>query len=187
MKNLTDQEKIAAIRSRNDPAIGEVYRLYRNEFVHLFKQRLQKNSDEIYDIYQEAFLEMCNKVYSNKLNESTLTSTLKTYLYGIGKFMLIASNRNGKSRIMELFSDVPDLIEEDEEIDFDTEKIIQFAVNQIGEPCHTLLVKKYWEDKSGEEIAVELNYKNADTVKTQRYKCIQKLKKNLQDKITYSN
>jgi len=187
MKNLTDSEKISAIHSRNEFLTGEIYRLYRNEFIHLFRQRLRKNNDEIFDIYQEAFLELCNKIFTNKLNESSLTSTLKTYLYGIGKYMLIATNRRNKNKILELFSDVPDVLENETGLDIENEKIIQIAVNQIGEPCHTLLVKKYWENKSGEEIAIELNYKNADTVKNQKYKCIQKLKKNLQDKITYSN
>jgi DNA-directed RNA polymerase specialized sigma24 family protein len=46
----------------------------------------------------------------------------------------------------------------------------------MDEPCCSLLDKFYWEELSGEEIARQMNYKNADTVKTQKYKCMQKLK-----------
>lgn len=185
--NLTDNEKISAIRLKNEYLIGKIYGLYRSEFIHFFKQRLSKSEDAIYDIYQDAFLELCNKIYSNKLDESKLTSSLKTYLFGVGKFMLMAANRKNNKQILELFSDVPDIQDDEPGLGIENEKIVQIAVSQIGEPCHTLLVKQYWEDKSGEEIAIELNYKNADSVKNQKYKCIQKLKKNLQDKITYSN
>lgn len=187
MKNLTDFEKITAIRSRNEYLTGEIYRLYRNEFIHFFKQRLRKNDDVIFDIYQAAFLELCNKIFTDKLNETNLNSSLKTYLFGVGKFMLINTNRKNKNQILQVFNDVPDMPEDEPVIGIgiENEKIIQIAVNQIGEPCHTLLLKQYWEDKSGEEIAIELSYKNADTVKNQKYRCIQKLKKNLQDKIIY--
>ena len=183
--NLTDNQKISAIRLRNEYLIGEIYNLYRNEFIHLFKQRLRKNDDTIFDIYQEAFLELCHKIYTNKLNEENLRSTLKTYLFGVGKYMLINTIRHNKRQILELFNDVPEIPEDEPGLGIENEKIVQIAVNQIGEPCHTILTKQYWEDKSGEDIAAELNYKNADTVKVQKYKCIQKLKKNLRNKIIY--
>ena len=185
MVNLTDNEKISAIRLKNEYLIGKIYGLYRSEFIHFFKQRLSKSEDAIFDIYQDAFLELCNKIHSNKLNESNLTSSLKTYLFGVGKFMLMAVNRKNHKQILELFSDVPDITDDEPGLGIENEKIVQNAVNQIGEPCHTLLVKQYWEDKSGEEIAIELSYKNADTVKNQKYRCIQKLKKELAHMIIY--
>jgi DNA-directed RNA polymerase specialized sigma24 family protein len=69
----------------------------------------------------------------------------------------------------------------------ENENIIQKAVKEMGEPCHTILVKQYWEDKGGEEIALEMNYKNTDTAKTQKYKCIQKLKNELKGKMVYQS
>ena len=187
MKNLTDLEKISAIRVRNEFLTGEIYGLYRNEFIHLYGQRLWKKNDEIFDIYQDAFLEFCNKIYTNKLNEASLTSTLKTYLFGIGKFKVMEANRKN-NKTLELLTEPPDMSDEEEPgFDIENEKLIQKAVNQIGEPCHTILVKQYWEDKSGEEIAAEMNYKNKDTAKTQKYKCIQKLKSDLKGKIVYQS
>ena len=179
MKKLSDPEKISAIRSKNEYLTGEIYELYKNEFFNLFGKRLWKNSDEIYEIYQDTFLELCNKIYTHKLNESNLTSTLKTYMFGIGKYKLMATNRSNKNAMLELLSEIPDIIEDEPDLNLENENKIQIAVNQLGEPCHTILVKHYWEDKSSEEIANELSYKNADTVKTQKYKCMQRLKRSL--------
>jgi DNA-directed RNA polymerase specialized sigma24 family protein len=179
MKKLSDIEKISAIRSRNEYLTGEIYELYRNEFFNLFGKKLWKNSDVIHEIYQDTFLELCNKIYTHKLNESNLTSTLKTYMFGIGKYKLMATNRSNKNDFFELLSEIPDIIEDETDLSFENEKKIQIAVNNLGEPCHTILVKQYWEDKNGEEIAAELKYKNVDTLKTQKYKCMQKLKRSL--------
>lgn len=183
MKKLSDIEKISAIRSRNEYLTGEIYELYRNEFFNLFGKRLWANSDEIYEIYQDTFLELCNKIYSYKLNESNLTSSLKTYMFGIGKYKLMANNRNLKNTHLELLSEIPDIIDEESALTIENEKRIQAVVEQLGEPCHTILVKHYWENKSSEEIAVEMQYKNADTAKVQKYKCMQKIKKNLAEVI----
>ncbi|MEI6679840.1 MAG: sigma-70 family RNA polymerase sigma factor [Mariniphaga sp.] len=186
MIKITDHESISAIRDKNGVLTTKVYNWYKKDFIYVFKQRLNKNEEEIFDIYQEAFLELCNKIYTNKVSETSLTSSLKTYLYGIGKMIVMATNRKNQ-RVASLLTDVPDIEDDEPGLGIENEKIIQVAVNQMGEPCHTLLTLQYWEEKSGEEIATALNYKNVSTAKTQKYKCIQKLKKDLKDKIIYLN
>jgi RNA polymerase sigma factor (sigma-70 family) len=182
---LTDKEKISAIRLRNEYLTGEIYSLYRNEFFFFLKNRLWKDQEVILDIYQDAFMVLCNKIYEDKLNADNLTSGLKTYLFGVG--IKIAYNVNRKNahfqeKDLKSIQDIPD---DESGLGEENEKIIQTAVNEMGEPCHTILIKQYWEGKSGEEIAAEMNYKNKDAAKTQKYKCIQKLKSELKGKIIY--
>ncbi len=43
-------------------------------------------------------------------------------------------------------------------------------------PCDKLLIAQYWHRLSGAEIAKRLGYNSADSVKSQKFKCIQKLK-----------
>jgi DNA-directed RNA polymerase specialized sigma24 family protein len=107
-------------------------------------------------------------------------------LFGIGKFMMMEHRRKLKNGALVILSDIPDIVEDDSGFIIENEKIVAAALDQLGEPCHSLLVKKYWEGKSGEEIAVELNYKNADSVKTQRYRCMDKLRVQLSNKITFN-
>lgn len=185
-KNLSDNDKIEAIRSKNEYLTGKIYTLYRDEFIHSLSKQLKGEDDFIQDIYSEAFYTLCDKIYNNKLNDLSLTSTLKTYLFGIGKYMLMAHERKKKSSSMVFLPEIPDFKDDDSDFIRENEAIVQIVINNMGEPCYSLFVMKYWEDKSGEEIAAKLNYKNADTVKNQRYRCMEKLRSNLKGKINHN-
>jgi RNA polymerase sigma factor (sigma-70 family) len=184
---LTDVDKILAIKNRNEFLVGRIYGLYRNEFLFFLKKRGSINPDDILEIYQDAFMVLCNKIYENKLDANNLTSSLKSYLFGVGIRLAYNINRkNGKLHDQDPF-EIPEIPDDEPGLGEENEKIIQKAVNEMGEPCHTILVKQYWEDKRAEEIAIEMNYKNTDTAKTQKYKCIQKLKIELRDKMVYQS
>ena len=51
------------------------------------------------------------------------------------------------------------------------------AMNQLGEPCQTILRDFYIRNKSMNEICEKFGYTNTDNAKTQKYKCLQRLKK----------
>lgn len=51
------------------------------------------------------------------------------------------------------------------------------ALEQLGEPCRSLLQAFYHQDKSMAEIAAAFGYTNPDNAKTQKYKCLTRLKK----------
>jgi RNA polymerase sigma-70 factor (ECF subfamily) len=185
-KNLSDAERIEAILNRDEFQTGRIYSQYRDEFINFLRKMIKNEDDYLQDIYSEAFCKLCDKIYNNTLNASTLTSSLKSYLFGIGKFMMMEHRRKLKNGALVILSEIPDLEDNDSAVMIENEKIVAEALEQLGEPCHSLLVKKYWEGKSGEEIAVELNYKNADSVKTQRYRCMDKLRVQLINKITFN-
>ena len=184
---LTDIDKILAIKKKNEFLVGKIYGLYRNEFLYFLKKRVSINPDDILEIYQDAFMVLCNKIYENKLNADNLKSSLKSYLFGVG--IRIAYNVNRKNgKLPEQYPvETPDIPDDEPGLGDENEKIIQKAVHEMGEPCHTILIKQYWEDKRADEIAIEMNYKNTDTAKTQKYKCIQKLKNGLRGKMVYQS
>jgi len=184
---LTDVDKILAIKKKNEFLVGKIYGLYRNEFLFFLKKRNSINPDDILEIYQDAFMVLCNKIYENKLNADNLKSSLKSYLFGVGIRIAYNVNRKNGNRLEQDPFETPDMPDDEPGLGEENEKIIQKAVNEMGEPCHTILVKQYWEDKKAEEIAIEMNYKNTDTAKTQKYKCIQKLKNELRDKMVYQS
>ena len=55
--------------------------------------------------------------------------------------------------------------------------IMRSAMGRIGEPCKSLLEAFYVHQKSMVEIASFFGYTNADNAKTQKYKCLMRLKK----------
>ena len=54
--------------------------------------------------------------------------------------------------------------------------MLRKSLARLGTGCRKLLLLFYFFKKNMEEIAVELNYTNADNAKSQKYKCLQKLK-----------
>lgn len=184
---LTIQEQIYAIKGRNELLTGRIYSHYRSEFLAFIRKRLLADPDLALEVYQDAFMVMCNKIFEDKITLETLSSGLKTYLFGIGIKITCNLNRKlGKYHIQEI-GDFPDIPLDEPVLGEENEKIIQKAVHDLGEPCHTILVKQYWENKSGEEIVAEMSYKNKDAAKTQKYKCMQRLKNELKGKIMYQS
>lgn len=55
--------------------------------------------------------------------------------------------------------------------------MMESAMNKIGEPCKSLLDAYYIQKKNMQEIATGFGYTNADNAKTQKYKCLMRLKK----------
>jgi hypothetical protein len=51
------------------------------------------------------------------------------------------------------------------------------ALGNLGEPCKTLLEAFYLNKKTMQEIATAFGYTNAENAKTQKYKCLLRLKK----------
>jgi len=55
--------------------------------------------------------------------------------------------------------------------------LMENAMSKIGEPCKSLLDAYYIQKKHMQEIAADFGYTNADNAKTQKYKCLMRLKK----------
>ena len=56
------------------------------------------------------------------------------------------------------------------------ERIIRGLIDQMGAPCAPLLIGYLWENLSMEALAIELGYNNADSAKSQKAKCMNKVK-----------
>ena len=55
--------------------------------------------------------------------------------------------------------------------------LMEATMAKIGEPCKSLLEAYYIHKKPMQEIAEFFGYTNADNAKTQKYKCLVRLKK----------
>ena len=67
--------------------------------------------------------------------------------------------------------------EEDDEEFKALVRVMYDALQKIGDPCKMLLEKFYFEGLKLDELLGIMKYANKDTLKTKKYKCIQRLKK----------
>lgn len=136
------------------------------------------SAEEAQDIFQEAMIVLYEKVRSGSFE---LNCQIKTYIYSVCRRLWL-------KRLQQLnrySPEVPGLesvVPVEEEIEDHEKRNAEFemmdkAINSLGEPCRSLLEAFYLQKKNMQEIAAGFGYTNADNAKTQKYKCLMRLKK----------
>jgi RNA polymerase sigma factor (sigma-70 family) len=164
--------------ARNDKKAVET--IYRDNYSMVQALIINNNgsTDDAKDIFQEAMIVLYEKARSGTLE---LSCQIKTYIYSVSRRLwlkrLQQSNRySGEIVNAEGFVQVDDDVEEHVRRDLEFEMMGK-AILGLGEPCKSLLHAFYIEKKSMQEIAGSFGYTNAENAKTQKYKCLMRLKK----------
>ncbi|MFM2325980.1 MAG: hypothetical protein RIR31_182 [Bacteroidota bacterium] len=168
LKGLADNDK-QAIES-----------LYKDNYAMIQSFILNNNGshDDARDIFQEAMIVLFEKARSGSFE---LSSQLKTYIYSVCRRLWL-KRLNQMQRYSGNLGNLEETIPVEEEIEShekrnDDFNLMENAMSKIGEPCKSLLDAYYIQKKHMQEIAADFGYTNADNAKTQKYKCLMRLKK----------
>ncbi|MFA6088062.1 RNA polymerase sigma factor [Mucilaginibacter sp.] len=172
-----DSEVIIGILNNSDSVLKRLYLAYFPMVLQLILNN-NGNEDDAKDVYQEAIIVLYNKV---KRGDFELSSKLKTYIYSICRRLWLKRlkqlNRyGGDIKDFQEYLPVEDEIEKHQDRDMQLNKM-EDALKLLGEPCKTIMEDFYMHSKSMQEICERFGYTNADNAKTQKYKCLQRLKK----------
>lgn len=163
----------------------------KSKVLAYLRKTFSVSGDDLSDIYQEASVALFTNIRDGKL--SNLTSTLSTY------FLRICINQTLKfmgkqKKVVPLFDDSrltnkdffrPDKIDElyqlcteDEDVEKVTrsEKIVQSIIESMPDTCKNVFQGYYWDNLTTTTIADMYGFSNANSVKTQKYKCLQKFR-----------
>lgn len=175
---MTDQEFIYKIAQGDNQAFTILYDQYRSEFVGYIGKRYKGDSETIFELYQDACVALYDNIHSGKLQVLNPGVKLKTYLFRIGynKFIDLIRTRTRNIGICENIDYTKDYDSEYADDCSERFAIIRQAVDIMREPCNTILSLYYWENKSIKEIAQLQGYANTDSAKSQKSKCMGKLK-----------
>lgn len=177
--NTSNQEE-TLLRGLAENDKNAIETIYRQNF-SLIQAFVVKNNgypEDARDIFQEAMIILYGK---SKQESFRLTCQIKTYIYSICRRLWLK-----RLQQLQRFNPGVELKEEivavEEELEVHEKKNADFelmegAMNKVGEPCKSLLDAFYLQKKSMPEIAVSFGYTNADNAKTQKYKCLLRLKK----------
>lgn len=175
---MTDFEIINLIKKGDPQGLSTAYQIFRKEFIHWMMRFKRCGEEDAREHYQAAILIVYDNVHAGKLDN--LQSSLKTYIFGIGKNLALKQYResNRENSMKAEFYVQHYLQEEGQSFQTDLNlEIISKSFNKLGEPCHELLEQYYFKRKNMIEIASEMGYKNAETAKNQKYKCMERLRK----------
>ncbi len=154
--------------------------VYKHCFVTTKKMvvKLGGDVDEAWDVFQEAVTILYQKCSEEGIQ---LSCRINTYITSIAKNLWL---KRFQQKIN--ISAMPDEWDDVEDSDADVTQFLQKEkdlnllenlLTKLGEPCSNLLRSFYFEKKSMAEICTLYNYTNADNAKTQKYKCLTRLKK----------
>lgn len=143
-----------------------------------FVQKNKGSFDDAGDVFQEALI----VIYQKALNSDfVLNCQFKTYLYSVCRRLWLKKLQRDQRAGMQV-EELENIVAVETDLEEHLENQLNFqlmdnALNQIGEPCKSLLTAYYIQRKNMQEIAAEFKYTNSDNAKTQKYKCLMRLKK----------
>lgn len=178
----TEQLLLASLATGDRTATTQIY----NQHYPIVTKWIQNNGGaehDAADVYQEAMVVL----YEKSQDESfRLSCKIGTYLFAVSKhlwYKKISKQQRAPGLLPEDagFNDNRDWAYEDD-ISAHKERELYYsqlntALEQLGEPCRSLLKAFYHEDKSMQDIAASFGYTNPENAKTQKYKCLGRLRK----------
>lgn len=176
---MTDVDYIRGFKNNDEKVIASFYKTIRPGFFAYFRTHFSKDDAYIVDLFQDTCIVLWKNIQHDKLTETGLRSALSTYFLSIGKYTMMAKDRKYKEIVND--DDLAKLafVEDDaQELQkrIELEDFVFRMVSEMKPPCDKLLKAQYWDKLSGAEIAEKYGYSGPDSVKTQKSKCIKKLR-----------
>jgi len=177
---MSDKQLITQLKQRDRNALKTVYFDYKSEFMK-FMSRYNAKEDVLEDIFQDALIVLYENAQAGKLD--ALKSTVKTYLFGTGKFMLFKHFRDNKREVPTEESYLFDQYEQaaiedvyEDEGPNDYQKKLAANFKKLGDKCREILELFYLQGMKLDEITVRQGYDNKDVAKSQKSRCLKSLK-----------
>ncbi len=185
---FTDTEFIEGLRTGNEAALKALYKKYYNIVLKIVVNN-SGSSEAAEDIYQETIIVLFENAQKPGF---TLNCQLQTFIYSIAKRLWLKQLRNNSNMTKLSNGQEEELVDVSEEINEHLQKeeaLLKMtkSLSELGEPCKTIITDFYISHLSMDEISEKFGYTNSDNAKTQKYKCLQRLKKHFFDKKTEAN
>ena len=170
---------IAAVKKQPNKTIQDIYLEHRRGCINWISSKYDIWPEDARDIFQSAVVVLYENVIADKIRNKE--ANLRSYLIGICNNLSYAwlrrEKKYGRSLPMPILVDYMYSELSDQKDRLDQFKVCIKCMENLGSPCKEILTKFYFEGQSMEDIRNEMGYKNVQTVKSQKYKCMQRLKK----------
>lgn len=181
MKDSTLEQDIHLLKglARNDKKSVEIIYSQNYNLVQALVINNNGTIDDAKDIFQEAMMVLFDKARSGSFE---LNCQIRTYLYSVARRLWLKKLNQGNRHIADFDDTNETQIAVDDDMVQHEQKDAEFnimhsAMDTLGEPCKSLLQSFYFKNKSMQEIADNFGYTNSENAKTQKYKCLMRLKK----------
>ncbi|EOZ91576.1 RNA polymerase sigma-70 factor, ECF subfamily, putative [Indibacter alkaliphilus LW1] len=171
-----DSHWIQSLKSGNKKALDEIYLKYKKPFID-FSNRYQIPHEDALDIFQDSIIVLYENILKGKLSD--LSSSLKTYLFAVGKYKILSyiKSKNAFSSIE--ISEI-EILDKIDIIEIETQdlrlKHLHDTFSKLGIKCQEILKLFYYQGLGLDEIQELMGYDSKDTAKSQKSRCLKQLK-----------
>ncbi|TXE12757.1 sigma-70 family RNA polymerase sigma factor [Seonamhaeicola algicola] len=174
---MTKEPSLKTLLQNSDKAFEKLYVSYKSDFM-AFGKTFSIKEEDLIDIYQDTFLSFYENLLNGKITQ--FTSSIKTYIFSIGKFKIYEYLRkNAKLKIVDepVNSEITlDNLNLDADVLSEQEQLVKVNFKKLGKQCQLILELFYLKGKTLKNIQIIENYDNTDVVKSQKSRCLRKLK-----------
>ncbi|RDC65536.1 RNA polymerase sigma factor [Adhaeribacter pallidiroseus] len=170
----SDEVLLLGLREGKRQALEFIYSAYWPMIANFVRSH-HGSPEEAEDLYQEGIITLYEQVRNGKFS---MASSIKTYLYAIcrNKWLSKLKTKVSVTDLEEHLFQIP-TEEADVAAPYVDEAAIKLAIEDLGEPCRTIMVGYYFQKLSLDDLAENLNYSNANVAKQQKFRCVERLKK----------
>ncbi len=186
---FSNEEVIKGIKAGGIVQEKWLLKLYETHFSLVYKalEKHKVNKEQAMDAYSDALVEFRKKIISNSFRGD---SHYFSYLYSIFFNKIFNALAKNKTKKVEWVFELPQfIIDNDKDIsrlletNEDYETLIQY-MNELGEPCNSILLDNAYWGYSMAELAERHNLKDAATARSKKFHCLKKLLASIKKKKT---
>lgn len=163
-----------------------IYREHRKEFIAWSNNYYNIPEHDAIDIFQDAIIVFYKNVLRGKIRR--LDSSIKTYIFGIGKNMI--KKHGQKQQKLILVEDMNDPLLKNIDWGIQHElilnprsELIKEALNELTAVCMKILKLVYYKRFVMEVVKERMGYKSEEVARTSKKKCMRKLEIILKQKM----
>jgi RNA polymerase sigma factor (sigma-70 family) len=179
-----DEKDIVSIRNGDLTPLDKVYLELKPAFMNMLGKKFKTiTNQDLEDVYQESIIALYQNIQRGTLTE--FSSSISAYVFRIGSNLLndLLRKRQKEQELISNGSRLEHLLNEvyNPQIDY----AVDYIYAQMGEKCRRILTMFYSDRKSHQEIAQELSYSSADSVKVKKHRCISDFIERTKNKMNY--
>ena len=173
-------EIIDALRSGKPEAIDALYERYRAGFFRWAGRRFDANRQDLEDAWQDAVIAFYEQVMTGKL--TNLRFEVRSWLFAVGYKRLMNNHRKMKWIIWK--DSIDDALRREaswadapaREAGPEKKEALHSAMKAMSPQCREILVQRYYQDKSIEEIQQDWEHNSTNTTSATLSRCLKRLK-----------
>ncbi len=176
---------IAALRSGDAAALETLYGVYREDFFRWAARRFEGTRQDFEDAWQDAVIAFYQQVRSGKIE--SLRHEARVWLFAVGYKRLLSNHRKLKRILWK--DEIDDALLKGnpvgeapfESAPTEQQQRLQSAMKALSPQCRDMLVQRYYQEQSIEDIRQEWDLQNANTASATLSRCLRRLKEIIQN------